>query len=117
MLEPIVFRGREREILVAELGEREKAELLETVDIDLGKLRKFFAGVDSILIGIEAFDRHRRIEFIERPAMPKPDDTPLFDQYGRLDVHPDVRVSLSRLNGPRGHCCGAEHQGNDSGSC
>src|SRR5262245_21371917 len=69
VLEPIIARVLDLDVLAVHSQIGEVAKLLETFDVDLGELGKFFARVDAVVVLVEALDGHRRVELIERPLV------------------------------------------------
>jgi hypothetical protein len=108
VVDPIVDRRLELDelvVLALEMDEGEIVELLERLDIDLGERRELLLRVDAVLVGVEAFDRHRGIELIEGPVLADSGDLvigPKFDL--RADRGPDM-----------GMCGGDRREGEEGG--
>lgn len=93
VVDPIIDRRLQLDelvILAVEMHVGEIIELLERLDVDLGEGFELFLRLDAILVGIEALDRHRDIEFIEGPGVADSGDLVIAPQCDpRADRRPD----------------------------
>ena len=92
MLEPVVARIAERQLLAGERRKREVGEVFEALDVDLGKLGQLLAVVVPVLVLIEPLDRHGRVELIEHPFVLHARERALLIEHRGFESDVDVGV-------------------------
>src|SRR4029079_15103717 len=93
-------------VFALEMHEGEIGEIFKRLDVHLGKRLKLLFRVDPVLVGIEALDRHGRVELVERPMVTNASDLMIgIEQDLGADRRPHVRMSCSCWSDDHRHNC------------
>ena len=117
VVEGVIHRRLELEQLVVfalEMHEGEIVEILKQLDIHLGKRLKLLFRVDPVLVGIEALDRHGRVELVERPMVTNASDLMIGVEHDLgTDRRPHMRMSCGWWSDNHRHNCAKIRKGSN----